>query len=145
MPPRFSPFKEGGEPVRIGARWLATAAVLGATIAWWATSPSRLILINWDQAAYVTHIARGGSGWSLPPWSNHFAVGQYQHIGVLVARALGGTTIDGFRLVKAVLVACTGAAFASAAFSLSRSRVIALGLTAAFLAAFSQLFLIACI
>jgi hypothetical protein len=82
--------------------------VLAALIfAWLCTLPSAIALINWDNAAYIAEMASGGYDWSHLPWSSHLGIGQEYLIGVWLARAFGGTVIDGFRLVNAVAFAAT--------------------------------------
>ncbi len=75
--------------------------------AWLCTTPSAIALINWDNAAYIAEIASGGYSWSHLPWSSHLGVGQEYKVGVWLAQVLGGTVIDGFRLLNAVVFAAT--------------------------------------
>lgn len=85
--------------------WDAGIIALAMVFAWLATLPSAIALINWDNAAYIAEIASGGYDWSHTPWSSHLGVGQAYKLGVWAAQALGGSVIDGFRLLNAVVFA----------------------------------------
>jgi hypothetical protein len=87
--------------------WDAGIIALAVVFAWLCTLPSAIALVNWDNAAYIAEIASGGYDWSHTPWSSHLGVGQEYKLGVWVAQALGGTVIDGFRLVNALVFAAT--------------------------------------
>ena len=81
--------------------WSASVILAAAVFAWLCTIPSAIALINWDNAAYIADIASGGYDWSHMPWSSHLGIGHAYKLGVWLAQALGGTVIDGFRIVNA--------------------------------------------
>lgn len=85
--------------------WDAGVVGLAIVFAWLCTLPSAIALINWDNAAYIADIASGGYDWSHLPWSSHLGIGQEYKLGVWLSQALGGTVIDGFRLVNALAFA----------------------------------------
>jgi hypothetical protein len=90
------------------------------------TRPAAIVLINWDNAAYIAGIASGRYSWSSLPWSSHLGVGQEYLLGVWLARALGGSVIDGFRLVNAVAFAAIVLFLADLIKSLTGSRALSL-------------------
>jgi hypothetical protein len=85
--------------------WDAGVIALAILFAWLCTLPSAIALINWDNAAYIAEIASGRYDWSHLPWSSHLGVGHEYKLGVWLAQALGGTVIDGFRLLGALVFA----------------------------------------
>lgn len=96
----------------------------GFLLAWVATGTRLLTEINPDNAAYVATEAMGWQSYSFPPWNSHFGVGHLLHTGALIARASGGTTIDGFRLVEALFFASACALVADATRRLAGSRLL---------------------
>ena len=60
--------------------------------------------------------------WSDAPWNAHFAIGHVYLIGVYLATALGGTIIDGFRLMDALAFGLTAGLLSDAARRLSGDR-----------------------
>jgi hypothetical protein len=113
---------------------LLGAAGLGWLCGWLATSPGLSLGINWDTAAYAAEIASGRLGWSSPPWSSHYALGPLYVTGAGLGRLLGGTVLDGFRLLSAFALAATAVLVARAARWLAGSRSLALGVVASWLA-----------
>jgi len=104
--------------------------VLAAMVfAWLCTMPSAIALINWDNAAYIADIASGAYDWSHMPWSSHLGIGQEYMLGVWLAQALGGTVVDGFRIVNAVAFALACWVLFDTSQRLSGSRWQALALT----------------
>ncbi len=114
----------------------------GVLVTWLATGPHMLALINWDAASYVANAALGRMTWSYPPWNNHFGVHTILWFGVELACALGGTVVDGFRLVEALFFGIACAVMADLVRRLTRDRLIAALLTCAWMAAWVNLFLI---
>lgn len=105
--------------------WDAGIIALAIVFAWLCTLPSAIALINWDNAAYIAEIASGGYDWSHIPWSSHLGVGQEYKLGVWVAQALGGSVIDGFRLVNALVFAAASWVLFDAGRRLMQSRGLA--------------------
>ncbi len=125
------------------ARVAATVgAVLGFAVAWVGSSPALGMGINWDAAGYLADIASGRAGWSAPPWSSHYALGQVYVLCVWLARVFGGTVIDGGRLLGALSLGCACATFFFVANTLCRARLIAALLTAVFATAWGVLLLV---
>jgi hypothetical protein len=87
--------------------WSAAVILAALVYTWLLTSPSAIALINWDNAAYIAEIASGGYDWSHLPWSSHLGVGQAYKLGVWLAQLAGGSVIDGFRLLNALVFAAT--------------------------------------
>jgi hypothetical protein len=87
--------------------WDAGVIVLALLFAWLCTLPSAIALINWDNAAYIAETASGVYQWTHVPWSSHLGVGHEYKLGVWLMQALGGTVIDGFRLVNALVFAAS--------------------------------------
>ncbi|MSP61465.1 MAG: hypothetical protein EXR72_14185 [Myxococcales bacterium] len=114
---------------------VAGFALAGLVIAWVLTRPSAIVLINWDNGVYISGFASGRAGWSSPPWNSHFGVGHQYLFGVWIARAVGGTTIDGFRLVSALFFAGASALLADTTFRLTRARTLAALCTLAWMTA----------
>ena len=105
--------------------WDAGVVALSIVFAWLCTLPSAIALINWDNAAYIAEIASGGYDWSHMPWSSHLGVGQEYKLGVWLSQALGGTVIDGFRLVNAFVFSATCWVLFDAGRRLIQNRVLA--------------------
>ncbi len=113
---------------------LLGAAGAGGLFGWVATSPSLSLGINWDTAAYAAEVASGRLGWSAVPWSSHYALGPLYVAGAALARLVGGTVLDGFRLLNALALGVTAALVAAAAGRLSGGRALALGIVGWWLA-----------
>ena len=105
--------------------WDAGVVALAIVFAWLCTLPSAIALINWDNAAYIAEIASGGYDWSHMPWSSHLGVGQEYKLGVWLSQALGGTVIDGFRVVNAFAFAAACWVLFDAGRRLMQNRVLA--------------------
>jgi len=105
--------------------WDAGIIALAIVFAWLCTLPSAIALINWDNAAYIAEMASGGYDWSHVPWSSHLGVGQEYKLGVWLAQALGGSVIDGFRLVNAFVFAAACWVLFDAGRRLMQNRVLA--------------------
>ena len=75
--------------------------------------------INWDTASYVAHYASGQGAPTDLPWNSHYGLGPVYAAGAAMARAFGGTYIDGVRLVGALSLAAT--AFVLARFGQARA------------------------
>lgn len=97
-----------------------------AAYAVYCTRPAAVAMINWDNAAYMAGMASGRYGWSSLPWSSHLGIGQEYLLGVWLMRAVGGSVIDGFRLVGGVAFAATAVVLAQLLKSLTQSRLLAL-------------------
>src|SRR5262245_51785161 len=100
---------------------------------WLGTGPALSMGINWDAAAHATGIARWRRGWAALPWSSHYALGPLYVTGAVVARAVGGTVLDGVRGLGALALGLATALVATTAFRLSGRRALAGLLTAAWL------------
>jgi hypothetical protein len=107
-----------------------------------ATSPRFLVHINWDAGSFIHQIAAGGVRWSNAPWNAHFGM-QYAYLVFFwLARLVGGTDIDGARLLDACCLATIAALLADAGIRVAGSRLVA-GLAVAFWAsAFVTQFLV---
>lgn len=118
--------------MRPGRDTLWNAAVVSGAVAfaWLCTTPSAVVLINWDNAAYIAEMASGGYTWSHLPWSSHLGVGQEYKLGVWLAQAFGGTVIDGFRVVNAFFFAATCWVLFDTCRRVCASRAQAIALTA---------------
>ncbi len=121
-----------------------TAAVASAAFlfAWLATSARWLVLINWDNAAYLAEFGVGKLSWSSTPWDAHFAIGNVYLVGIWIARAFGGTNIDGFRLVDAVAFAGGAAIIFRACHALTQDAFVAVMLTVAWMTVWVNVFLL---
>jgi hypothetical protein len=109
--------------------WDAGVIALAIVFAWLCTMPSAIALINWDNAAYIAEIASGRYDWSHVPWSSHLGVGQEYKLGVWLAQALGGSVIDGFRLLNAFVFSAACWVLFDAGRRLIQNRAIAALLT----------------
>jgi hypothetical protein len=109
--------------------WNAAVILAAIGFAWLCTSPSAIALINWDNAAYIAEIASGGYDWSHLPWSSHLGVGQVYKLGVWLAQLFGGSVIDGFRLVNALVFAATSWVLFDTSRRIGTSRLQAAVLT----------------
>lgn len=109
----------------------AGSVLFALVFAWFFTAPRFVALINWDNGGYIAAIASGKLGWSAMPWNNHLGVGQEYLIGSWIARAFGGTVIDGFRLVGAVAFAIAFWAIADTLRILTRQYALSALLTLA--------------
>jgi hypothetical protein len=134
-------------PSRLGPRaghglFVAGAGLLAALFGWVAQSPRFLVHINWDAGSFIHQIANGGVHWSSSPWNSHFSM-QYTYLVFFwVARLVGGTHIDGARLLDACCLAAIAALLADAGLRIAGSRLIA-GLVVGFWAsAFVDQFLV---
>lgn len=115
------------------AWWQLGLAAVGFLLAWVLTSPQLLLVINWDNAAYVASAAMGKLTWAAQPWNNHFGVGHIEYLFFRLGTLLGGTPIDGFRLCGATFFALTSGLFAKAAFCLCRQRALTVALSLVFM------------
>jgi hypothetical protein len=116
--------------------------IVGFTAVWILTSPSCLLFINWDNAAYLADFGRG-IGWNHRPWNVHFAIGHLYLALSWPVRAFGGGLIDGFRFTNALFVGGTTALFADTALRLARSRALAVLVPLAWLSLWGTLYLVA--
>jgi hypothetical protein len=105
--------------------WDGGVIVWAILFAWLCTLPSAIALINWDNAAYIADIASGGYDWSHMPWSSHLGIGHEYQLGVWLSQALGGTVIDGFRLVNALVFAAACWVLFDAGRRLMQNRLLA--------------------
>lgn len=117
-------------------------ALCAFVLAWVATSPRFLALINWDNAAYVGAYTTGRLTWSSMPWDAHFAIGHIYLLGVALARGLGGTAIDGFRLTEATFFAAAAMLLGMVCFALVQKRLLAGLLTLAWMTAWVNMHLL---
>jgi hypothetical protein len=120
------------------------AVFAGALVVVWSwTSRFGLLLVNWDNSAYLAYDARSvAKHTSLYLWNNHFGVGHMQHVGAVLARALGGTSLDGFRLVEALFFAGAATILCDALTRILAERRLALAITAAWTFTWVNVFLI---
>ena len=123
-------------PRPFGARashaiFVAAAGLLTGLFGWVATSPRLLVHINWDAGSFIHQIADGGVRWSSAPWNAHFGMQYMYMLFFWAARFLGGTPIDGARLLDACCLAIVAALLADAGIRVTGSRLIA-GLVVAF-------------
>ena len=99
-------------------------AVAAAVLQWIATSPRWLVHINWDAASYLHGIAAGEITWASPTWTAHAGL-QYLYLAACaLAEFLGGTPVDGFRLLGAVCFALSAATIADVGQRLVRDRLL---------------------
>jgi len=84
-------------------------------LAWWLTTPSLLLALDWDNAFHLWQIDRllthgpvqcgfGGSLWTCG-YTAHLALQPLYGVGAAVARVVGGETLDGLRAMNAVAIA----------------------------------------
>jgi hypothetical protein len=108
------------------ARLFAVSAALFAFgFAWLLSGPGFVPLINWDNGAYVSSLATGALNWSSYPWNNHLGILQEYLLGTWLARGLGMTLIDGFRIVGATAFTIAFVALADTLRVLTRSVLLA--------------------
>ncbi|HZS38895.1 MAG TPA: hypothetical protein VFF06_18810 [Polyangia bacterium] len=117
-------------------------ALAGFAVAWLATGPRVLAVVNWDNGSFMVDLATQAKPWSSPVWNAHFAVRHVYLLGWYVLRPFGGTLADGFRLADAIAFAINAAVIASAASRLARDRVVAAFVTVAWMTAWVNLFLL---
>jgi hypothetical protein len=103
---------------------LVAVALLGVGIGWFFTGPHQLVLINWDNGAYVSQESRSHNLWHNPPWNAHTAINQFYVAGARVVGLFGGTVIDGFRLIDSLCVALSGMLIADCVRRLLGSRLL---------------------
>ena len=96
--------------------------ISGAWIGWLVTAPALITVINWDQGAYIAQAAAPGGHWSEAPWNAHFAIAQVYQLGVFLTTALGGTIVDGYRLMDALAFGLAMAFIGDGARRLSGDR-----------------------
>ncbi|MBN2577272.1 MAG: hypothetical protein JXP73_22105 [Deltaproteobacteria bacterium] len=127
---------------RLGHKgFVACVSLVAFLLQWLATSPKWLVHVNWDAASYLHQIAAGNLRWSSPTWTAHAGL-QYLYLGACgLARLLGGTCADGFRLLAGVFFAASAAALAHTALALLRSRIFAALVAAFWATAFGTQFL----
>lgn len=118
------------------------AALLGALGAWWLTTPRLLAMINWDQAVYIVLYATKKLTWSSAPWNAHFAIGHLYWLGAKMVHPLGGTPVDGFRLVNAIAYGAASGLMADALLRLQKNLTISFLLAAIWMTSWVNLFLI---
>jgi hypothetical protein len=97
----------------------------GFWLAWRLTSTRWLTNINWDQGVYVSKSCAAPTvdRWSYYPWNAHFAIGQVYEVGSWLARhLLGGTVVDGYRLMTAVSFGVAAAVIADGSRRLAGDR-----------------------
>jgi hypothetical protein len=130
------------EPPRRGdTRFVAAVAIVAGLLQWLATSPRWLVHINWDAASYLHQAASGNMLWSSPTWTAH-AVLQYLYLGACaLARSIGGTPADGFRLLNVLSFGATAGVLAAAAVQLLKSRLLAALVVGLWATAFVTMFL----
>ena len=88
-------------------------ALVGFVWGWVISGPAWAEGINWDTASYVALYASGqGSPLDLP-WNSHYALGPIYALAGAVARACGGTWVDGVRLACASAMAAAAFCFAT--------------------------------
>jgi 4-amino-4-deoxy-L-arabinose transferase-like glycosyltransferase len=92
---------------------------VGFAWAWLATSSALVMGINWDTASYIAHYASHQGAPTDLPWNSHYGLGPVYGFGALLARAFGGTYIDGVRLLGALALGAT--AFVLARFGQARA------------------------
>jgi hypothetical protein len=117
----------------------AVAALCGTIFAWVLSGPRYLAMINWDNGAYISAIARGELGWSAVPWNSHLGVGQAYLIGTWLSHPFGGSVIDGFRLTSAIYFAWACALVFDTTRRLTGSRALGGALTLAWATAWVNL------
>jgi hypothetical protein len=120
------------------------AVFAGAFAVVWAwTSSFGLALVNWDNSAYLGFDAMASVKHTpLYLWNNHFGVGHFQHVGAVIARLFGGTTLDGFRLFEALFFAGACTIVADGLSRILGERRLALAITAAWALTWVNVFLI---
>ena len=115
------------------------AALFAFGFAWVLSGPGFVPLINWDNGSYVASIALGTATWSSYPWNNHMGILQEYLLGTWLARALGMTLIDGFRIVGATAFTIAFVALADTLRVLTRSLLLAALLSLAWATAWVNL------
>ncbi len=124
-------------------RWfVAAAGVCGFALAWVATSARYLALINWDNGSFLSELASRHKGWSVMMWNAHFGALHTYLLGYYAVHPFGGTFADGFRFSDSVCFAVNVAVIASATWRLSRDRLVAALLTAAWATSWVMIFLL---
>jgi hypothetical protein len=147
---RFPSLRLGELPARArvvladpARRFVLLAALGAALVNWIATSPAALVHVNWDASVYLHGIAERSLLWKTAVlWNAHYAL-TYVYVPIVaLARLLGGTTMDGFRLVNSIFLALGAAMLADLFLRLLRARLVAALFVAAWLTAFVTAFLI---
>jgi 4-amino-4-deoxy-L-arabinose transferase-like glycosyltransferase len=114
--------------------WKAPTAVaiVAFGLSFMATIPSLNALINWDNGAYIASIASGKQTWSGSPgyWNAHLGILHAYLIGCVIARSVGGTVIDGFRITTAFFYAATCTILFFAARKLTDRILVAIAFAA---------------
>jgi hypothetical protein len=103
-------------------RLAVVVGLWGAWLAWALTGPGLLAIINWDQGAYIAKACAPGGHWSDAPWNAHYAIGHVYELGRYLTTALGGTIIDGYRLMTAIAFGLTAALLCDGARRLAGDR-----------------------
>jgi hypothetical protein len=134
-------------PAHIGPRashalFVACAGLLVGVFGWLATSPRMLVHINWDAGSYFHQIANGTVTWSSPPWNAHYGMQYVYLVSFWVVRLVGGTCIDGARLLNACCLATIAIFLSDAGIRLARCRWVAALAVAFWISAFVTQFLI---
>ena len=97
---------------------MQVALLFGITVglvAWWATCPRWATFLNWDSGVYLWDVARWGPHWVGGGWSSHFAMTQLYAVAAWVSTRLGGTAMEGFRLLNATAFGLTATLLAHVA------------------------------
>jgi hypothetical protein len=117
----------------------AVAGAIGFAFAWALTSPSLLVRINWDAGSLIAKLA---SGLVDKPWNAHFAELDLYVAAHALVRPFGGTWIDGVRFATAIFFAAGAAMIADLVRRLAGSRAVAAALTAVWMTAWVNVFLL---
>jgi hypothetical protein len=118
----------------------AFAFVAAFVWAWLATGPRLLVNVNWDASVYLAHCSAGTLRLGMPPWNAHYAVSHIYVVAAALAKLVGKSCIDGFRLADALAFAAAAAIVCEAARRLSDSVAVALGATALWATGFALSF-----
>lgn len=110
--------------------------------AWLATGPRLLLQINWDNGGYLSGCVTGKLTPSSEPWSAHLAIGHVYLAFVSLARALGATPVQGFRLATALAFGAATALLCAVLHRLTRDRLLAALLTLCWMTAWVNQFLL---
>jgi hypothetical protein len=116
------------------------AALVGGVLAWVASGPWFQVGINWDQGAYIAAAGTGRLLWAAASWNAHFAIGDLYLLGCAIARAAGGTVVDGFRLTNALFYAVACGFVADAAGRVARRPWLGLPLALVWAGAWVNVF-----
>jgi hypothetical protein len=129
MPRRWPRWSEAG--------FAAGFAGLGALVAWVATGPALDVFVNWDTGVYLHAYASGAGSWQDVPWNCHFGLGHLYDPAVRLARAVGGTPVQGLRFLNALALAAAAAVMADGLRRAVGGRLIAGLLALVWLTAFA--------